>query len=383
MTNVADSIDLAARRALLRAAFTAAELRRFCHDRPTFRPIVDRFGPASGLDDMVDEVITYCEKHLHFDELLAGIQQENPEQYERFSTNIRPPAAHNAGLRSKVSGKQVKVGELKLLGCTLRNLAILLSLTLVMSAALYGIAGAPGIWPRPTAIAFTTTTPRPATLTPTLRPTGTPKPPLTGTSLPTSTLLPIDTPLPTSTLSPTDTPSPTPTNVPLPTDTPSPAPTHTPVRPTRTPVPMRTPTPVPCEGDTTGDLTTQLFQAYDQQNYAKALACSFQLERRWSVEAKQQQGEKQASDCGYTPNPADQAAVDNFWAKYWALNDVATGLFMRAEIFRIQDKCQESKTIYKQVIDEYPCAFAWNPSDGGFFWSVAKGAQGGLSSPCP
>ena len=130
-------------------------------------------------------------------------------------------------------------------------------------------------------------------------------------------------------------------------------------------------------------MTAQLFQAFDKKDYAKALACSFELEGRWSVEAKTQQSEKQASGCRYTPDPADQAAFDSFWHRYWALNDVATGLFMRGEIYRIQGRCQEAKAIYEQVIEAYPCAFAWNAKDGGFFWSVSDGAQDGLSKPCP
>ena len=194
----------------------------------------------------------------------------------------------------------------------------------------------------------------------------------------TSTPTPIDTPSP----APTRTPSPTPTR-PLPTEPPSPTPTNAPVTPTRAPSPTRTPTPVTCQGDTTADLTAQLFPAYEAKNYPKALACSFELERRWSVEATQQQGEKQASDCRYTPDPNDRAAFDSFWQKYWALNDVATGLFMRAEIFRIQGKCQEAKAIYTRVMNEYPCAFAWDRSNGGFFWNVADGARNGLSKPCP
>jgi type VI protein secretion system component VasF len=100
------------------------------------------------------------------------------------------------------------------------------------------------------------------------------------------------------------------------------------------------------------------------------------------VQAEGQQSEKQASDCRFTPDPNNQAAVDDFWRKYYALNDVATGLFMRAEILRMQDRCQEARAIYNKVIDEYPCAFAWDPR-GGFFWNVADGAQNGLNKPCP
>ena len=84
MSNGAQAYNTAAIRQLLLAAFTAEDLRRFCYDRPTFRPVVSRFGPGHGLDDMVDELITYCENYLLFPELLAELKQHNPRQYARF-----------------------------------------------------------------------------------------------------------------------------------------------------------------------------------------------------------------------------------------------------------------------------------------------------------
>jgi hypothetical protein len=76
--------DLATVRGLLLAAFTPEELRRFCQDRAGFRPVVKRFGPGQGHDDMVNELLTYCETYVYFDELLDGIRRENPRQYARF-----------------------------------------------------------------------------------------------------------------------------------------------------------------------------------------------------------------------------------------------------------------------------------------------------------
>ena len=75
--------DVAAIRKLLMAAFTPDDLRRFCQDRPSFQPIVDRFSPNHGLDGMVDEVITYCGKWLLFSQLLDQVRRYNPGQYER------------------------------------------------------------------------------------------------------------------------------------------------------------------------------------------------------------------------------------------------------------------------------------------------------------
>jgi predicted phosphodiesterase len=86
------SYDLAAIRDLLRAAFTPETLRRLCYDHPTFRSILTRMGPNDGLNDMVDAVMTYCEKHVHFDELLAEVQRASPRQYARFASRLDFPA---------------------------------------------------------------------------------------------------------------------------------------------------------------------------------------------------------------------------------------------------------------------------------------------------
>ena len=80
--------NIGAIRRLLREAFTAEDLRRFCLDYPSFRPIIDRFGPSLGLDDMIDEVIVYCERMLLWDELLAEVRSINPRQYARFEPDL-------------------------------------------------------------------------------------------------------------------------------------------------------------------------------------------------------------------------------------------------------------------------------------------------------
>jgi hypothetical protein len=75
---------IAAIRDLLEAAFTVQTLRRFCQDRPAFRPLLKEFSPDHGLADMVTLAIEYCGQDLLWDELLAGVQAVNPRQYARF-----------------------------------------------------------------------------------------------------------------------------------------------------------------------------------------------------------------------------------------------------------------------------------------------------------
>ena len=133
----ASQYNTAAIRGLLLAAFTPEELGRFCQDHPTLCPIIDRFGPSYGLDDMADEVITYCQKHALIDELVAEVKDHNPKQYARFAPNIRLVTTQHINRRECVFRRQIRLGERKLPGCTLLNLLILLSFMLLSAATLY------------------------------------------------------------------------------------------------------------------------------------------------------------------------------------------------------------------------------------------------------
>ncbi len=81
--------NTAAIRELLLAAFTAKDLSRFLQDRPDLRPILNRIGPTFGLEDMVDEIIGYCERQMLVAELLGAVAEDNPSQYARFEPRLR------------------------------------------------------------------------------------------------------------------------------------------------------------------------------------------------------------------------------------------------------------------------------------------------------
>jgi hypothetical protein len=79
-----DDPPYAVLRELLSEAFDANGLRRFCQFHEPFRPLVSRFAPGHGLEDMVDLVLVHADKFLLWGELLAGVAEENPYQFERF-----------------------------------------------------------------------------------------------------------------------------------------------------------------------------------------------------------------------------------------------------------------------------------------------------------
>jgi formylglycine-generating enzyme required for sulfatase activity len=66
------------RELLLETFADGRDLRRFCQDRPSFEPILPRFGPAFSLLDMIDAVIDYCTEHLLLDPLREQVEQYIP-----------------------------------------------------------------------------------------------------------------------------------------------------------------------------------------------------------------------------------------------------------------------------------------------------------------
>jgi len=75
-------------RNLIRDAFTADDLRRFCEDRPTFRFIVPHFGSRFSHEDMIETVIEQCQTQALLPDLLTAIREYNPRQYHRYSGQL-------------------------------------------------------------------------------------------------------------------------------------------------------------------------------------------------------------------------------------------------------------------------------------------------------
>lgn len=106
--------DVGTVRRLLLAAFDAEELRRHLRDRPTFRPILTRLSAQHGLDDIVDQVIDYCDRHDLFDELLDGVREENPAQYARFEGRLHGEAGDEIALRILKPGSTLLNGRYRI-----------------------------------------------------------------------------------------------------------------------------------------------------------------------------------------------------------------------------------------------------------------------------
>lgn len=76
-----------------------------------------------------------------------------------------------------------------------------------------------------------------------------------------------------------------------------------------------------------------------------------------------------------------QDSMDDFAPRgqefdYWALNDVATCLFIRGKSLLRRGRRKEAMEAFQEIVDHYYYAQCWNPN--GWFWKVAEAARRSL-----
>ncbi|HLF19041.1 MAG TPA: tetratricopeptide repeat protein [Candidatus Omnitrophota bacterium] len=81
----------------------------------------------------------------------------------------------------------------------------------------------------------------------------------------------------------------------------------------------------------------------------------------------EQAAKMQASLKGYAEGP-DQEIFS-----YWALNDVATSLFIQGEAYRKVGMKDEALVAYQKIIDNYSYGQTWDPK--GWFWKPTEAAK--------
>lgn len=170
----------------------------------------------------------------------------------------------------------------------------------------------------------------------------------------TCNVIAIPTVTPTYTLAPTDTLVPTPTETIVPTFTPS-----------------------PCQGSSSPELIGKAWKAWGENDAEMTLACVQVIIANWSADADKMQSERIAAntcESAVPSNPRNAQAVQNFNAKYWALNDVATAWFLSGEALTKLGQQKEAREAYQTVITKYSCGYAWDPK-GPWFWNVADAAR--------
>ena len=120
----------------------------------------------------------------------------------------------------------------------------------------------------------------------------------------------------------------------------------------------------PVSGNTTmssSALTMQAWKALDHKQFTLVMRWANECIRRYRSQALRQQ----ATLADYAPH---QKAF-----QYWALNDVATCLFIKGRALRWQGKKQEAREIFNDIAEHYRYAQCWDSR--GWFWKVSTAAR--------
>jgi len=110
-------------------------------------------------------------------------------------------------------------------------------------------------------------------------------------------------------------------------------------------------------------LTTKAWNALSDGDLEAVLAYTNKCIELYSGQAKKMQ----SSLSGYPEGTDDEIFA------YWALNDIATSLFIQGEAYRKAKKEDEALEAYKKAANEYTYGQAWDTK--GWFWKPAEAAK--------
>lgn len=137
-----------------------------------------------------------------------------------------------------------------------------------------------------------------------------------------------------------------------------------------TPSPTQTPTLII---STSEECLREAWDAYNSNRFSEAVSFAQECITRWESDAQKQQAAlTQAPSIGKVTDAEKEKINSN----NWALNDVGTAYFIKAEALDKQGKTNESQDAYKKAMT-FPYARCWDP--GGFFWSPAEEASKRIS----
>ncbi|MCB0165917.1 MAG: response regulator, partial [Anaerolineae bacterium] len=112
-------------RDLVMATFDDQELMIYCFDN--FRPVYNKFALEMSYIWKIQLLIDYCEKHDQFDELLAYIKGNNPNQYSKFIPLIERPSQPSTTMVS-TSRSQIEI--------TLIGISVIAALSIITLLAM-------------------------------------------------------------------------------------------------------------------------------------------------------------------------------------------------------------------------------------------------------
>jgi hypothetical protein len=100
-------------RALLTDGFSEAELRRFCHDEPAFRPVENELASATGRAGIVHHLLDYAERKVLMEPLLNWAKEQNRAKYDEHqpyvSSGQKPMGGSTQPRASVTSSREIFV----------------------------------------------------------------------------------------------------------------------------------------------------------------------------------------------------------------------------------------------------------------------------------
>jgi hypothetical protein len=109
-------------------------------------------------------------------------------------------------------------------------------------------------------------------------------------------------------------------------------------------------------------LLTQAWNSFNEKDYVTASAFANEAVSRYGAQAAEQQAS------------LDDFAPEGSEAEYWALNDVATALFILGSSYKSQGNNEAAAELFNKIISDYSFAQCYDPAQD-IYWKVAEAAQ--------
>ena len=112
-------------------------------------------------------------------------------------------------------------------------------------------------------------------------------------------------------------------------------------------------------------LTTKAWSALGSKDYEAVIAYTDKCVELYADKAKEMEA---------TLTDYPTGATEEIHANYWALNDVATSLFIKGKALLETGQEDEAKQAFTTLVEDYTYGQCWDPS-GPWFWAPAKAAK--------
>ena len=114
-------------------------------------------------------------------------------------------------------------------------------------------------------------------------------------------------------------------------------------------------------GYTSYELISKAWTAFNKKEYVQAIALANQCVKDYAAIALEQQ------------SPLRELPVPEMANDYWALNDVATALYIKGKALEKQNDAATARMVYAEALKKYPYGQCWDEKD--FYWSVGVAAR--------